>query len=263
IWEIEEPKGSLTADGEWKGLLNMLPVPALMIAKDLSVEAANKSFETLLGGPAAGTEAWTLFLTRRGKPFTRQWLRDVIAKAEGPVAVQIACAGRISCPVLLHCAMNKAGRCLCVAMPADAAANLDGLFEALLARAPSPMALLSPKGVIEATNESFRELFFGDGKDLSSSAGLLGKSLALLVADASAQNVQDQIASLSAGTLPHRGPIDMQAVLKGPDGRRARLVIFPAANSSNLIVQSVETGTPALTGEAAAQSQKLQAVGEL
>jgi hypothetical protein len=44
-------------------------------------------------------------------------------------------------------------------------------------------------------------------------------------------------------------------VLKGSGGRRVHLVIFPAANSGNLIVQAVETGTSALTGEAAAQSQ--------
>jgi two-component system, cell cycle sensor histidine kinase and response regulator CckA len=263
IWQIEESKGGLAAEGARGVLLDMLPVPALIIAKDLSVEAVNRSFETLLGGAAAGTEAWRLFLTRRGKSFTRPWLRDVIAKAEGPVPVQIACAGGISCPVLLHCAMDKAGRCLCLAMPADAAANLEGLFEALLARAPSPMALLSPKGLIQATNEAFRELFLGDGKDLSSSSGLLGKSLALLVADAFAQNVQDQIASLGAGTAVHRGPIDMQAVLKGPDSRRVRLLIFPAANNGNLIVQAIESGASALSGEAAAQSQKLQAVGEL
>jgi two-component system cell cycle sensor histidine kinase/response regulator CckA len=263
IWQIEEPKADLVAGGPRSGLLDMLPVPALIIAKDLSVEAANRSFETLLGGPAAGAESWTLFRTRRGKPFTRPWLRDVIAKAEGPVSVQIAGASGMSRPALLHCAMDRAGRCLCLAMPAEAASNLDDLFEALLARAPSPMALLSPKGVIQATNESFRELFFGDGKDLSTSPGLLGKSLALLVADTSAQNVQDQIASLGAGTLAHRGPIGIQAVLKGPDGRRVDLVIFPAGNSGNLIVQAIETGAPALSGEAAAQSQKLQAVGEL
>src|SRR5262249_50230938 len=144
-----------------------------------------------------------------------------------------------------------------------AAVNLDDLFEALLARAPWPMALLSSKGVIQATNDPFREFFLGDVKDLSFNTGLLGKSMALLVADGSAQNVQDQIASLAARGLAHHGPIDMQAVLKGADGRRVRLVIFPAANGGNLIVQVFQTGTPALTGEAAAQGQKLQAVGEL
>jgi two-component system cell cycle sensor histidine kinase/response regulator CckA len=262
-WQIEEPHTGLTAGTPHSGLLDLLPVPALIIAKDLSVEAANKSFERLLGSPAAGAEAWGLFRTRRGKPFTRSWLRDVLSKAEVPIPVQIAVGGGILRPVLLHCATDGAGRCLCLVMPADTTVNLDDVFEALLARAPSPMALLSSKGVIQAANESFRELFFGDGKDLSASNGLLGKSLALLVADASAQNVQDQIVSLGAGTPAHRAPLDLQAVLKGPDERRVHLMIFPAANSSNLIVQAVETGTPALIGEAAAQSQKLQAVGEL
>jgi two-component system, cell cycle sensor histidine kinase and response regulator CckA len=263
IWQIEERHTGPVLGDSRGGLLDRLPVPALIIAKDLTVEAANRSFEMLLGSSMLETEAWNLFRTRRGKPFTRSWLRDVLAKAEAPVSVQIPGPGGILRSVLLHCAMDRAGRCLCLAMPADAAVNLDDLFEALLARAPSPIALLSPKGVIQATNESFRELFMGDGKDLSSGTGLVGKSLALLVADASTQNVQDQIANLGAGTLAHRGPIDVQAVLKGPDGRRVHLVIFPAANGSNLIVQAIETGSPALSGEAAAQSQKLQAVGEL
>jgi two-component system cell cycle sensor histidine kinase/response regulator CckA len=268
IWQIEDPKAGLTIEGSRSGFLDTLPMPALIIAKDLSIEAANKRFETLLGAPAIGAEAWTLFRTKRGKPFTRPWLRDMIAKGEQPVPIHLTGAGGVPRPVLLHCAPAEAGRCLCLAVPASAAANLDDLFETLLAQAPSPMALLSSKGIIQATNDGFRDLFLGDGrlgdiKDLSSSASLSGKSLALLVADASAQNVQDQIASLGAGSRGHHNPIDMHAVLKGPDGRRVRLMIFPAVNGSNLIVQAIETGASVLTGEAAAQSQKLQAVGEL
>src|SRR5215469_16287674 len=108
VWQIEEPQAGLAAESASSGLLDTLPVPALIIAKDLSVEAANKSFETLLGGPAAGTEAWILFRTKRGKPFTRPWLRDVIAKAQEPVPVQIGGADGVFRPALLHCAIDRA-----------------------------------------------------------------------------------------------------------------------------------------------------------
>ena len=98
---------------------------------------------------------------------------------------------------------------------------------------------------------------------MNATAELCGKSLALLVADASSQNIRDRIASLGQQGGLKDGVLDLQATLKGSDGRSVRLVLFPAANGSNLIVTAIESGAAALGGEDALQSQKLQAVGEL
>lgn len=258
VWQIECRAASSVA-GDWSGQIDLLPVPALSIAKDLSVEAASASFEKLYGVSPAGMQAWTLFRTRRGKPFTRAWLRDTIAKADEPVSVQLVSANGSTSAAVLHFA--NADPCLCLVTPAAAPGSLDESFEALLAASPQPMALTTSKGVIEAANEAFRQLFLNSGGELAASAELCGKSLALLVAEASSQNVRDRIASLGERGL-QEGPIELQAALKG-SGRRVHLVIFHAANGRNLVVSVIESGAPALTGEDAAQSQKLQAVGEL
>ncbi len=80
VWQIGEAKAAAGSES-FGGAIGDLPVPALSIAKDLSVLAASASFEKLFGSSPVGAQAWTLFRTRRGKPFTRAWLRDVIAKA--------------------------------------------------------------------------------------------------------------------------------------------------------------------------------------
>jgi two-component system cell cycle sensor histidine kinase/response regulator CckA len=263
IWQIGNGNGARASEGSYSAILDSLAVPALLIAKDLSVEAASASLEKLLGGSPIGSPAWTLFRTKRGKPFTRAWLRDVIAKAEEPVAVQIVGAGGAASAANLYCSNGSADTCLCLVMLGGAPGNLADSFELLLARAPQPIALTSPKGVIQAANDAFRELFSGSGKDPASATELCGKSLALIVAEASSQNVRDRIAGLAAGDGLQAGPIDVQASLKGPGNRRALLSIFPVANGSNLIVTATPSGAPALSGEAAAQSEKLQAVGEL
>ena len=258
VWQFEEAKAA-DASESWGGVAS-LPVPALSIAKDLSVQAASVRFEKLYGGSPVGVQAWTLFRTRRGKPFTRTWLRDLIAKADEPVAVQIVTASGGARAGFLHFA-GMGDPCLCLVTPAASAGSLDESFEALLARAPLPMALTSGKGVIMAANGAFRALFLGNGGELANTE-LCGKSLALLVADASSQNVRDRIASLGERG-GQDGAIELQAVLKGAEGRGVRLVIFPAANGGNLIVTAIEGGAAALGGEDAVQSQKLQAVGEL
>ena len=261
IWQAEQIKGADEAEAQGGRFLNGLPLPALLIAKDLSVEAASESFAKLTGA-SVGVQAWTLFRTRRGRPFTRAWLRDVIAKAGEPVGVQIVNANGTAQPGFLYAGSGGAGTVLCLVTPAAAAGTYDEAFEALLARVPQPMALTSPKGVIQAVNDAFRDLFLGGTKDAAASTDLCGKSLALLVGEASSQNVRDRIGGLSAnGGL--QGPIEMQAVLKGPENRRVRLVIVPAAGGGSLIVSAVANGAAAPMDEAAAQSQKLQAVGEL
>ncbi len=240
VWQFEEAKAA-DASESWGGVAS-LPVPALSIAKDLSVQAASARFEKLHGGSPVGVQAWTLFRTRRGKPFTRTWLRDLIAKADEPVAVQIVTASGATRAGFLHFA-GAGDPCLCLVTPSAAAGSLDDSFEALLARAPQPMALTSGKGVIMAANGAFRALFLGNGGELANTE-LCGKSLALLVADASSQNVRDRIASLGERG-GQDGAIELQAVLKGTEGRGVRLVVFPAANGGNLIVTAIEAGADA------------------
>ena len=223
IWQAEQVKGADEAGAQGGRFLDSLPLPALLIAKDLSVEAASESFAKLTGGLPLGAQAWTLFRTRRGRPFTRAWLRDVIAKAGEPVGVQIVNANGTAQPGFLYTGAGGGDAVLCLVTPAAAAGTLDETFEALLARAPQPMALTSPKGVIQAVNDAFRDLFLGAAKDAAAATELCGKSLALLVGEASSQNVRDRIAGLSAnGGL--QGPIEMQAVLKGPESGACALL---------------------------------------
>ncbi len=259
VWQFEEAKAAASEDA-W-GSIAGLPVPALSIAKDLSVLAASASFSKLYGSSPVGAQAWTLFRTKRGKPFTRAWLRDVIAKGGEPAAVQIVSASGAASPGFLNFS-GSADPCLCLVTPASGAGSLDESFEALLGRAPQPMALTSTKGVILAANDAFRTLFRGNSGELANT-GLSGKSLALLVADTSSQTIGDRIAALGERAGTDNGAIELQAVLKGSEGRRVRLGVFPAAAGGNLIVTAIEAGAALPGGEDAVQSQKLQAVGEL
>ncbi len=259
VWQFEEAKATATEDA-W-GSIAGLPVPALSIAKDLSVLAASASFLKLYGGSPIGVQAWTLFRTKRGKPFTRAWLRDLIAKGGEPAAVQLVSASGATTPGFLNFS-GSGDPCLCLVTPASATANLDESFEALLGRAPQPMALTTGKGVILAANGAFRTLFLGNSGELANT-GLSGKSLALLVADSSSRNIRDRIAAIGGRAGQGNGAIELQAVLKGSEGRRVRLVVFPAAAGGNLIVTAIEAGAVLPGSEDALQSQKLQAVGEL
>jgi two-component system, cell cycle sensor histidine kinase and response regulator CckA len=258
IWQIEEAKAAEAGESAASGSIGDLPVPALSIAKDLTVVAASASFEKLFGKSPVGAEACTLFKTRRGKPFTRAWLRDVISKTGEPAAVQIACEDGVSRPALLHFA-GKGDPCLCLAIPAAASASLDEPFEALLSRAPAPMALLTAKGAVLTANDAFRAMFSGDGDGTSA---ISGKPLAMFLAESSAQAVRDRIASLGESGA-FRGAAELQTAIKGAEGRSVRLVIFPAANGSNLIVTALQDGVAVPGSEEAMQSQKLAAVGEL
>ena len=263
IWHIADTKDAKKIEAFRGGLLDSLPLPALSIAKDLSVEAASESFQKLLGSSPAGAQAWTLFRTRRGKPFTRAWMRDIIAKADEPANVQIPCANGFVRAGLLHFSAGSSESCLCLVTPAGTAGSLDDSFEALLGQAPQPMALTNAKGVIQAANDAFRDLFLGSSTELSAGTELCGKSLALLAADTSSQNIRDRIASLAARDGMQGGPVEVQAALKGAGSRRLRLIIFPAADGSNFIVTAMESGAASLTGDQAEQGQKMQAVGEL
>jgi two-component system cell cycle sensor histidine kinase/response regulator CckA len=259
VWQFEEAKATATEDA-W-GSIAGLPVPALSIAKDLSVLAASASFMKLYGGSPVGVQAWTLFRTKRGKPFTRAWLRDLIAKGSEPAPVQLVSASGAATPGFLNFS-GSGDPCLCLVTPASATASLDESFEALLGRAPQPMALTTGKGVILAANDAFRALFLGNSGELANT-GLPGKSLALLVADSSSRNIRDSIAALGERARTNNGAIELQAMLKGSEGRRVRLVVFPAAAGGNLIVTAIEAGAVLPGSEDALQSQKLQAVGEL
>ena len=256
VWQVEEVKAS-GASESFGGSIGEIPVPALSIAKDLTVVAASAGFEKLYGKSPVGMDACALFKTRRGKPFTRAWLRDVMSKAGEPAAVQIGFEDGTARPALLH--FGKGDPCLCLAMPA-VSGNLDESFEALLLRAPQPMALVSVKGAVLAVNDAFRALLGSDGEG---SGEIRGKPLAQLVAETSAKTVRDRIAGLGAQGGSGAGAVELQVTLKGAQGRNPRLVLFPAASGGNLVVTAIEGGAPALGGEEAIQNQKLAAVGEL
>ena len=263
IWQIENAKKTVHGDKPKSGL-DMLPVPALSVGKDLTVQGANKGFEKLAGCEPTGKQAWSLFRTRRGNPLTRARLRDMIARAGGAIPVQIISASGYARPASLHLGADINEGQTWIVTPADAAAaSLEESFEALLARAPTAMAFASARGVIQAANDQFRRLFGENSEEGSAVAEFSGKPLASLVAETSSQNVRDKIASLSASGIAASGPVELQAVLKGSLNRRVRIVVFPAANDNNLVVTAVETGTAPVIDEQAVQGQKLQAVGEL
>jgi two-component system, cell cycle sensor histidine kinase and response regulator CckA len=261
VWQIDNAKRAQAIEAPADALVCDLPVPAFIMAKDFSVTGANKAFEDMTGVKPSGSQAWPFFRTRRGKPSTRTWLRDSIAKAE-PIAVQIVSASGGSRAASLH-VRAYAGGYVCLAVPAGACGNLDEAFEMLLSRAPAPMAVTNLKGVTQAVNGAFRDLFARADPEVNEGTGFFGKPLSLLVADASTQTVRDRIAALAGGNAFHNGPIEIQAALKSSESERVRLVIYPAANETHLIVSVIEAGAPALSSEQAAQSQKLQAVGEL
>ncbi len=270
IWQIEEVRGSPVSGPSRTALLDSLPIPALSIAADLSIESSNKSFERLTGSSPVGKEAWTLFHTRRGNAMSRAQLRDMIAKAEGAIPVQIAGASGFYRPAALHLGAtpdgvhDAPGTQLWIVTPEDAGGKtLDDAFEAVLARAPAPMALMNPKGVILAANDPFRCLVSATADVNGAVADLTGKALASFVAEPSSQNVRQKLAEFSAGSAGLPGPVEIHTVLKGALEKRVRLTVFPAANESNIVVWAEETGTSALIDEKAVQSQKLQAVGEL
>ncbi len=257
IWQIEDTKTSAAGPSAGGNMLEALPVPALLIGKELSVESANPSFEKLLGNSPAGMQAWTLFRTKRGRPFTRAWLRDLMAQAGGPVPVQIAGSGGVFRPATLYIEQDSGGSYLCLAVPAGAAEGLDGSFNAVLAHAPVPMALLNAKGIIQTANEAFCHLFGGQHGNLS------GKPLTSLVAGAAAQNVKDKLAALQASGSVNPSAAEVHAGLRDTADKRVRFTIFRAAAENCLIVTAAETQGAVLIDEQAAQSQKLQAVGEL
>ncbi|HWJ17416.1 MAG TPA: response regulator [Geobacterales bacterium] len=263
VWQIENAKKTVHGEKPKAGL-DMLPVPALSVGKDLTVQGANKGFEKLAGCEPTGKQAWSLFRTRRGNPLTRARLRDMIARPGSAIPVQIISASGYARSASLHLGADINEGQTWIVTPADpAAGSLEESFEALLARAPTAMAFTNARGIVQAANDEFRRLFGETSEEGSAVADFSGKSLASLVAETSSQNVRDKITALSASGLAASGPVELQAVLKGSLNRRVRIVVFPAANDNNLVVTAVETGAAPVIDEQAVQGQKLQAVGEL
>ncbi|MGA7323766.1 MAG: ATP-binding protein, partial [Rhodomicrobium sp.] len=263
IWELKEADGARNAEEPGAAaILNKVPLPAFSIAKDLSVEGANKNFEALLGRSPAGEQAWSLFSTKRGKPLTRAWLRDMIAKGGDQTSARLSSPGGAAHLLTLSFSKDAGGRVLCIAVPAGMGVELEDGFDQLLPYAPLPMALLNPKGVIQTANVAFHQLF--DSSCLGGATGLLGKPLQSLVSEASSKNIRDKItAVLAAAHNPQSQTVELQVELLDPGSKRLRLVMFLAAQGNRIIVAASSAESAALIGEQAAQSQKLQAVGEL
>ena len=263
IWQIENAKRTLPGEKPKLGL-DMLPVAALSVGKDLTVQGANKGFEKLAGCEPTGKQAWSLFRTRRGNPLTRARLRDMIAKGGSAIPVQIISASGYARAASLHLGADINEEQTWVVTPADPGANsLEESFEALLCRAPVAMAFTSARGMILTANDEFRRLFGEPSEEGSALAEFGGKSLASLVAETSAHTIREKISTLSAGSPSASGPVELVAVLKGSLNKRVRITLFAAANDNNLIVTAVETGAAPVIDEQAVQGQKLQAVGEL
>jgi len=264
IWTIEPLKKATPGEHRSVGTLESLPVAALTVNKDLSVQSANKAFEKLAGGSPIGREAWSLFRTRRGNPLTRARLRDIIAKAGGAIPVQVVSATGFTRQACLHLAENLNGGGVWLVAPSDpAAGRLDEAFEAIVASAPEAMAFLNAKGVILAANDVFRQIFGTENGDASQLAELHGKTLISLLAEASAQTVKEKITAFSSDPVANSAPVELHAAPKDAINRRIRFTIYPAADESHLVVTATEPVTSGLTDEKAAQGQKLQAVGEL
>jgi len=264
LWHVEQFRKDASGERRTPDLLEMLPVAALTVNKDLSVQSANKAFEKLAGGSPVGREAWSLFRTRRGNPLTRARLRDVIAKAGGNIQVQVVSATGFTRQAGLHLADTLNGGGVWLVTPADAATGrLDEAFETIVACAPEAMAILNTKGVILGANDVFRRIFDTEGTDGSQAPDIHGKALASLLAEASAQTVKEKIAALLSAPDANPAPVELHAAPKDAINRRVRLVIFPAADGNHLVITAAEPVASALTDEKAAQGQKLQAVGEL
>ena len=141
VWQIESAKKTVHGDKPKSGL-DMLPVPALSVGKDLTVQGANKGFEKLAGCEPTGKQAWSLFRTRRGNPLTRARLRDMIARAGSAIPVQIISASGYARPASLHLGADISEGQTWIVTPADpAAGSLEESFEALLCllyTSPSP-----------------------------------------------------------------------------------------------------------------------------
>ncbi|WP_251134109.1 ATP-binding protein [Rhodomicrobium sp. Az07] len=263
LWHIEHFRKDASGERRAPDLLERLPVAALTVSKDLSVQSANKAFEKLAGGSPIGREAWSLFRTRRGNPLTRARLRDVIAKAGGNIQIQVVSATGFTRQASLHLADTLNGGGVWLVTPTDAAAGrLDEAFETIVACAPEAMAILSTKGVIVGANDAFRQMFGAENVD-GSQIDIHGKTLASLLAESSAQTVKEKIGALLSAPDANPAPVELHAAPKDAINRRIRLVMFPAADGNHLVVTAAEPVASALTDEKAAQGQKLQAVGEL
>ena len=203
---------------------------------------------------------WTLFRTKRGKPFTRAWLRDVMAKPQEPAAVQIVNAGGPAATAAFLNFMGNAGGYLCVATPALGTGSLDEAFETLLTLSPpQPMALLSSKGVIQAANDAFRS---GQRRRYGPEHGALrqiaGPSRGGFLPKTSPPALRSLANKALSGTVPPSCKSPSKAA-------RAGLCAFPffrrrAAAISSPPRPKQQNGAGS---EEAVQSQKLQAVGEL
>ena len=136
VWQIENAKKTIPGERPKLGL-DMLPVPALSVGKDLTVQGANKGFEKLAGCEPTGKQAWSLFRTRRGNPLTRARLRDMIARAGSAIPVQIISASGYARAASLHLGADINEGQTWIITPADPAA---GSLDEFLRGAPRACA---------------------------------------------------------------------------------------------------------------------------
>ena len=154
-WRIDYPGAGAVGERPRQNF-DALPIPALLIGMEMSVEGANKAAEKLLGFSPAGKQAWTLFRSRRGNPLTRARLQGMIAKTGGAIAVQIVSASGHRRAASLHVGPEANETQAWLVTPADiAASSLEEFIRG------DPCAQFSRHGLYEPEGRhTRRERFF-------------------------------------------------------------------------------------------------------
>jgi two-component system cell cycle sensor histidine kinase/response regulator CckA len=277
VWRIEERAAIETQAGykplaAQSGVLDVIPAPALLVSKELTIEGVNSSFAQVFGyspgGPPKGP-VWKLLRGPHGSLLGKARLRDLLANAQPSVPVQIIAEDGSLMQASLYVPEPseekpaETGAQLWIFTPAPIAAeHVETAFKTLLGRSPMALALMAPDGTLKVTNRAFRYLF-ADPSAASRVQEPIGKPLFSLVTSESSPPLQRHLAAISANPLSASSLPGLNATLKGPAAKHVHFSFGPAADGVHIIVFALDGPSGAPRDEQSEQSQKLQAVGEL